>query len=475
MHDSPKRTTVRRRTTTGLIATSAIAFVGLSVAVPAASAAPTEGWQCISPMQRYINPASADRPNVDLLNKNEVKLGITYGGGELQVQRGKKLTLAGAQLHAQLPGGDFAKGLWTRSFDAPANPGDPYKLGHHLLGHDRNNQFPIHGAVAIEATNTVEGTQRVAVQGIWTVNVNDPSFVSTGPKGGTSQDPSAATVTIDPTTLEIPATSWTPTGNGPVEFRVASHGNIGDRVTIFGRGYPGRADHNIGINVRPYGSVFLRPETDAYGLTADCVFGDIAVTNDAIPYSRLFGDVLPGVHQNGLPAGTPTNDGSDLGVGELRNPGWVHDRNMADYRPAYGSRGRYTIATAGRTPFATAALVTGAAPAEQTPVSVSSASLKRSKHGTLSLRLANGGTAKDVGAISIRTTSEVTVGGKKARYAVIRSADYRIDAGKARTFTLPVTSRLLSALRNRQSVNVTVTVKSDDAKTATTKSLRLTR
>ncbi|MCK9249753.1 MAG: hypothetical protein M0P31_12375 [Solirubrobacteraceae bacterium] len=390
-----------------------------------------------------------------------------------------------------------AKNLWVKSFNAPVGTGDPYVLGHHLLGHDRQNQFPIHGVVAIEATNTVEGTQRAFVRGIWSVDVDDPTFTSTGPKGGTSDDPSAATVTIDPISIDIPPLTWTPTGDGPIEFRVAEHGNIGDQVTIYGRGYPGRADHNVPIWVRPYGSVFLRPETDAYGLTADCVQGDIEVTEAGIPYSRLLGDVLPGAHQSGLPAGTQTADGSDTGVGEHANPGWVHDRNVATYRPAYGSRGRYTITSDARAPFATFPVATAADGADQTPtrtvtvtvpapappaeqistnasIEVLSTSLA-GRSGSFKLRLRNRTDRNDVGAIRIKTRTAIKVGKRKAtRFSVAGTVDYRLKAGQTRTYRIALGTRARQALRGRKSLPVRVTVEPDRA-ADTTKSLSLRR
>ena len=68
--------------------------------------------------------------------------------------------------------------------------------------------------------------------------------------------------------LPLKGTRWTPTGAGPVEFTIAQPGKLGI-VQIESKGYD-RVGYNQPLNVRPFGSVFVRagPRPTAPATTA---------------------------------------------------------------------------------------------------------------------------------------------------------------------------------------------------------------
>ena len=96
-------------------------------------------------------------------------------------------------------------------------------VGHKYVTHTGDNRFPVNASVVVEGTNTVEGTQTLHVEGSWIINVQDST-------PGTINDPygysdGGHTVKAPVVRLNLPSSRWTPTGNGPVEFRLAAPGN----------------------------------------------------------------------------------------------------------------------------------------------------------------------------------------------------------------------------------------------------------
>ena len=54
--------------------------------------------------------------------------------------------------------------------------------------------------------------------------------------------------------------------------------------------------YNAPLNIRPFGSVYIRAQTESYGSSNDCIPGAITVVNSAIAAGQaglLFGDVDP--------------------------------------------------------------------------------------------------------------------------------------------------------------------------------------
>ena len=80
--------------------------------------------------------------------------------------------------------------------------------------------------------------------------------------------------------LPLKGTRWTPTGAGPVEFTIAQPGKLGI-VQIESEGYD-RVGYNQPLNVRPFGSVFVRAGTESYGASNDCIPGAVSLVNSQI-------------------------------------------------------------------------------------------------------------------------------------------------------------------------------------------------
>ncbi len=161
-------------------------------------------------------------------------------------------------------------------------------LAHRYVSHTGNSQFPLDAWVAIAASNTAEGSQVLPVKGYWTVNIQDATPGSASNPANYAND--AVIATIEDVALDLPRTNWTPTGSGPVVFQIAPAGKLGV-VQIESKGYD-LVGYNTPLNVKPFGSVFVRAQTESYGASNDCVPGSITVANASIPAS-FWGDADP--------------------------------------------------------------------------------------------------------------------------------------------------------------------------------------
>ena len=161
-------------------------------------------------------------------------------------------------------------------------------LAHRYISHTGDSTFPLNAWVTISASNTVEGTQTLPVKGNWTVNIKDATPGTPATPSNYAND--VVTATVPPVVLALPGSRWTPTGAGPVEFTIAQPGKLGV-ISIESKGYD-RLGYNTPLNIRPFGSVFVRAETESYGASNDCIPGAISVVNSAIPASQA-GAVLP--------------------------------------------------------------------------------------------------------------------------------------------------------------------------------------
>ncbi len=224
---------------------------------------------------------------------------------------GAPITLNQARLNVDIPASEFVRMYQGRS------------SGNYSLLNRGANSLPVEYWVSIKATNTVEGTQSVYVKTTYSTTVTDPTPNSdtsitnvTNYLGRTSGDEAATAFTASVT---LPATTWTPTGAGPVTFSQGDPGTISKPVDVLPTPTPalpdpvapdsdyvaqpdgtiridGLSTHNLNSNpywVKPYGSVFARvtttsnverPETgdnvNGYGINLDCVAGDVAVNAD---------------------------------------------------------------------------------------------------------------------------------------------------------------------------------------------------
>ncbi|MCK9249745.1 MAG: hypothetical protein M0P31_12335 [Solirubrobacteraceae bacterium] len=386
---------------------------------------------------------------------------------------------------------EYAGSVWNVPKDKDGNPYPKvaYAVGHKYLTHTGDTRFPVSAAVAIEATNTVEGVQTVKVDGSWLVNVVDST-------PGTINDPTGYAdgnhvVTAPPVKLNLPTSTWTPTGAGPVEFRLAAPGSL-EGVTTRSTGYD-RPGYNRALAIKPFGNVWVRFESESYGSANDCVYGTYADGDTSIPYSRNNASSTFG---NARPQADVTSDNPDKSVGDLENPGFYRN-NSGSWVPAFGAAGRWVPqdAAAGRPVIATAALtqdpapqvitntVTVEKPAPEAPkaavkkLSLRTSSLKRSKSNRLSFKIQNPNADATSFRVKVVTTGKYRIGGKRRTVTVIsRTKAVKVGAGKTKSAAFKLTKQGRQLLKQRKSVRVKVSISAVGGKSkGVTKTLTLKR
>ncbi|MEH3055412.1 MAG: hypothetical protein PGN13_15645 [Patulibacter minatonensis] len=341
------------------------------------------------------------------------------------------------------------------------------RLSEQYLGNRNNNNYPLSAYVTLEATNTVERFQTVHVDGTWTVNVQDPTPGSSTWLGGyTNGD---ETVTAPKRTYTLPSSKWTPTGDGPVEFRIAPPGNSAP-VIAESKGYD-RDGYNRPIKVVPFGSVFVRADTKSYGSSNDCVNGTISVKDSTISAAGVAGFI-----GNASPT---AGDPSLALLGDAEFPGFTLANSGGAKNPIKGVAGRYATTQAVQPTFAKADLpaapaptpvpvpVTTPAPAPAGPVVLSADVLGvKSKKTTVSVT--NTTTASNEYTISATTKNAYKSGKSKKKLKVAPDAKTTVAAGKTNEIKLSVTKAVRDLLRSKSiTVVLTVTPKGGTATTST--------
>lgn len=414
----------------------------------------------------------------------------------------QKPTIAGEppriRAAADAPNGTFTYATATTGF------------GHRYLSHTGNSQFPLDAWVTIAASNTKEGVQTLPVKGHWTINIKDATPGSPTNVANYAND--AVTATVPEVELNLPNTRWTPTGDGPVEFTIAQPGKLGI-VQIESKGYD-RVGYNTPLNVRPFGSVFVRAQTEAYGASNDCIPGQISLKDATIPSGQppfFFLDAAPLLP--GQTVGDPL-------LGDPATPGQYATAN--GLQPVVGLRGRFGFEFVAKPAIATAALGTGQPPVETptptptatptatptvtatptetatpTPVTpaatatpvptpvvqeqkpraaafAGTAALKASKAGAVRLALSNPNSAAVSYKLSAKTASKYKVGKTRKLVSVTSTKTLSLKPGASSVrFSLTATAKQL--LRRHKSVKVKVTLTPADGGTALTKTITLKR
>lgn len=341
-------------------------------------------------------------------------------------------------------------------------------VGHKYVTHTGDNRFPVNASVVVEGTNTVEGTQTLSVEGSWIVNVQDST-------PGTLNDPygysdGGHTVKAPVVRLNLPSSRWTPTGAGPVEFRLAAPGNA-KGVVSRSTGYD-RPGYNRPQAIKPYGNVWARFETESYGSTHDCIPGDISIANASIAANP---NTAPSFYGDARPDATAANP--DTSVGDLENPGFYKNGQGA-WTAAVGSRGRFAFAAVPQPAIASAPLeaapVATPAPYVAKSATLPSTSLKRSKSGKVSLKLTNPNSKEAGFTVSIKTKSKYKVGKTKKIQTVGTAKKTVVGAGKSKTVSVTLSKAAKTLLKTRKTLKVVVTIKPSDAKRAKTVTKTLT-
>jgi len=356
----------------------------------------------------------------------------------------------------------------VRAADADPNTTWTYatpnvSLAHRYLSHTGNSQFPLDAWVTIAASNTVEGVKTLPVKGNWEINIKDAT-------PGTPANPSlyandAVTATVSPVVLNLPGTRWTPTGAGPVEFTIAQPGKLGI-IQVESKGYD-RVGYNTPLNIRPYGSVYVRAQTEAYGASSDCIPGQITLANGQIASGQpnlLFGDADPTV--------------PDPALGDPSTPGKYYTQNGQSN--AVGSRGRFAFAFAAKPAIATAPLQAVAvpvpAPAPKPATFGAAASLKASKAGAVKLSLTNPNAAAASYKVSAKTASKYATGKSKTKKVVTVAATKTVSLKPgASNVDLSLSKTGKALLRQRKSLKVKVTLTPVSGGPAITKTITLKR
>ncbi|MDA0169218.1 hypothetical protein OJ998_08990 [Solirubrobacter taibaiensis] len=334
-------------------------------------------------------------------------------------------------------------------------------LAHRYISHTGKSDFPLDAWVTIAASNTVEGTQTIPVKGQWSIDITDATPGAPGNPANYAND--AVTATIAPVVLPLKGTRWTPTGAGPVEFTVAQPGKLGI-VQIESEGYD-RVGYNQPLNIRPFGSVFVRAGTEAYGASNDCIPGAVSLVNSQISANQttyFFLDADPVTPDPLL--GDPAAPGTFTNQGGAQKP--------------VGLRGRFGFAYTAPPAIATAPLPAAVPqPTVMKPATFGgSSSVKPSKTGAVKLALTNPNTTAVSYKVSAKTVGKYAVGKSKTKKVVTVASTKTVSlkAG-ASNVNLSLSKAAKTLLKQRKSVKVKVTLTPVSGGSAITKTITLKR
>ncbi|MDT7572622.1 MAG: hypothetical protein QOE05_2796 [Actinomycetota bacterium] len=334
-------------------------------------------------------------------------------------------------------------------------------LAHRYLSHTGNSQFPLDAWVTIAASNTVEGVQTLPVKGNWTANIKDATPGTPAVPANYTND--AVTASVEPVVLNLPRTNWTPTGAGPVEFTVAPPGNMGI-IQTESKGYD-RVGYNSPLNIRPFGSVYIRAQTESYGSSNDCISGAITVVNNAITASQaglLFANADPVT--------------ADPALGDPATPGAY--TTAAGAQKAVGVRGRFGFAAVPLPALAVAALppvpVALPKPALKPVTLGSKSTMKPSSAGSVKLSLTNPNAAAATYKLAVKTVGKYKVGKTRKTVTVAAGKTVTLKPG-ASSVSFKLSSAAKTLLKQRKSVKVKVTLTPTSGGSAVTKTITLKR
>jgi hypothetical protein len=376
-------------------------------------------FTCLDGLGRYIGRE---------INAFDMALSAPAPG---RYQPGESYTLEGVEFTTPLPA-VMLKGLYGTLFNYQSLPEGGVI------------DEPLRIWIALQGANTAERVQVALVEGRWQARFNDPDGVAG------SGDETFPDVTLR---YDVPDTTWTPTGAGPLSFAVAAPGQIPE-LTLFGFGHSGDAGAVFPMN--PYGSIFVRAETGRYGESIDCLEGVIDIADPAIAWSNL-GRMSP-----------------DSRIAEPVAPGAAPTGRTV----AAGSQGRYSITHEPGAPFAIVPAVQ-AAPAP-TPIAApapiaAKAAVRSSKLAVKQRRVAVsvGCTGSDcAGTVKVVTASRYKLGSKRRQVALTKAVKYSVAAGGRKSVKLALTTNGRSLLRRVKTLRVKVTVTTATG-TAVTRTLTL--
>ncbi len=253
---APATTTTVAPVTTTTPGATTTTVVGATTTTAPTSIPQTGTWQCISGLGRQA--AATNGGSTEIL-----PLDITLSTGQTAQAAAGQVRLRQPRVSASMPAEYFLRA---------------YRANQLLAG---PNTYQAFVWLAVQATNTQEGIQTMALEVPYTVTVVDG--------GGTTNDGNESIAEADAATgrvtqlFTMPTTLWTPLGTGLIAFSAAPQGTMS---TI---GIQGQGEGNNAYQVNPYGSVFIRHMTAQYGSNLDCVNGTVTVntTPPVTPYSNF--------------------------------------------------------------------------------------------------------------------------------------------------------------------------------------------
>lgn len=350
---------------------------------------------------------------------------------------GQPLVLDGTRLEVELPREDVLE-MYRQTGPSAT-----------LIAAAGRHSYPLTGRVAIRATGTREGTQAVAVNGSWTIDVDQPAGTSDRRDPGVTlrdlADPSREQTGPVRLTVTLPSTTWTPTGDGPVGFSLAGPGTAGPLAVVDPGVLPGGRDD--AFTIHPYGAVLLRQGTDREGLDLDCLNGRIDVTGSTAYSTR-----------GNLPAAQGGSAGRYSLAAREADPFYVAPLTVVDGPAPDGSGGGgpSTPPLLGGGGFAPPPVLrpTAAKPTAKR-LRVASTALRRSGTTRVRVRVANPTAKTARGSVRLRTTARVRIGGKRRIVTVARTT-YAIRAARTATVSLRLTADGRRLLATRRSLEVRV-------------------
>ncbi|MGD9570439.1 MAG: hypothetical protein AB7V62_00965 [Thermoleophilia bacterium] len=373
----------------------------------AATAAGPQNLLCLNDAGRQRVGLQADFPGGQNRELDPLRAVVSAPGAAATFTPGATWTLPAGRLTTTLSPGTVATlGRFPDGGGALVAPGATY---------------PVSAWVTLAAANTAEGTRTLQVTGSWTPQPAAMPVTSSSPW-------QAAEIAFD-----LPPTTWTPTGAGPVVVTLAPPASTAP-ITVTGPASGGPAGPVAGttFTASPYGSVVLRLGTGANPAALDCVTGAVAIDDGGIVWS-----------------------------------------NAGRGAPPAGSAGRYAIDANLDTPaiaVATAASPAPPAPPAQpvvpappapvplvTPGRLAGSRLLVTRNRVAVTVSCQGRTTACRGVLRIRTAGKVKVGRRKAaRITVVAPRRYSVAAGRRAVLRIALTPRARQLMTARRQVRVRV-------------------
>lgn len=342
---------------------------------------------CLSSVGRQVSGPAANFPAGYNREIDPMRIGLSTAGAAPEYTVGTPYTLPAVTLDATLSPDTLAT---LRSVPGLVIAGKTY---------------PADVWVTIAAVNTTEGAQTV--------------------RATTTYTPTAG---MGPVTL--PATTWTPTGAGPIQFTLGAPASAAAAGTAL-----------------PYGAVYLALGTEGAPATLDCAAAAITVADATIPWSD---------------AGRSGSAGRYAFTANPAPPAFAIATNRQEPPVDTAPTGEQPAPVPSVVPTPTAK------PVVKVPAGRVGSSRLSSAGTSTKLKLScPAGTQPCSGTVTVRSAAKLKLGTRNRTVVLTRSATYTIAAGKSRTVTLRLSADGRAALKRYRTIKAQVTLESTGGVTAT--------